>query len=174
MLDSREHQHDRNYRERKIGCHHPKHDCKISEQQPFHRRAYGPKARQPVVDDTLPAEHEAPGKGANQPAREERDGEERDEQCRPPWSAQETDRRRSRNSEERASCRRQRGLASRAEKHRRSSVLQKLPIGCERPDGLDPVGIEIEAPETPCRDEGERDKSDTDENHEGWKREEEG
>src|SRR6267143_1904658 len=100
MLDSREYEHDRNYRERKIGRHHPKHDCKISEQQPFHRRAYGPKARSPV--------------------------------------------------------------------------LQKVPIGCEGPDGLDPVGIEIEAPETPCRDERERDKSDTDEDHERWKREEEG
>src|SRR6516162_9394832 len=123
MFNPCEHKHHWNYRERKIGCHHAEYDGEIREQQPLDWGVRDSKAYQHVVDDSLSAEHKAPSKGTNQAAREERNGKQRDEQCRPPWPAQETDYCRGRNSEECGSRRRQRCQASCSEKNGRSPVL---------------------------------------------------
>src|ERR1700730_18843520 len=174
MFDPYEYERNWNYRERKIGCHHAEHDREIGEQQPLDWRVHDSKAYQRVVDDALSAKHKAPSKGTNQATCEERNGEQREEQCSSPWRAQETGDCRGRNSEERGNCRRHCGKAGCSEKHGRSPVLQKCGIGRKRPHGLDPVGIRIETPETQCRDKRERNKTQTDEDHERWEREEEG
>jgi len=129
-----------------LGRHHAEHHCELREQQPLDGRVHDAKAHEHVVDDALSAKHEAPSKRTNQAAGEERNGEQRDQQRRAPGAAQETDDCRGRNSEE---CRRRRcqcGQAGCLEKDGRSPALQERGIGCKRPNGLDPVGIRIEAP----------------------------
>ena len=66
MFNPFEYEHNWNYRERKIGCHHAEYDCKIREQDPLDWRVHDSEVYQHVVDNALSAEHKAPSKGTNQ------------------------------------------------------------------------------------------------------------
>src|SRR6202022_5078714 len=123
-------------RQVKIRGHQPEDDREIGEQQPFDRRLHNSKTHQRVVDDTLSTKHEAPCKGADESACEEWNGETCEQERSPAWSAQQTNNRRGRNSEERGSRSRQRGETRCAEEDGCSSVLEQGRKGRSRPGGV--------------------------------------
>ena len=155
-LDPRECERNRDDREREISGHHPENDREIGEQQPLTGGLHNSKTHERTVDDALSAKHEAPCKSAHEAAREERNGEQCEQKRSAPRPAQQADNRRRRHSEERGRCGREHGEAGCAKKDGCASVLEQGRIGCERPGGLDPVGVGIETPEAPRRHQCQR------------------